>query len=153
MSAHPKNPGSVKPQARRKARRLALQALYQWALTGQSPQDIYQQFQLGQDTAGADLDYFQELLTQVAAQAAQLDQSLGEYLDRIPQHLDPIEHCLLRMAAYELQHRLDVPYRVVLDEAVQLAKKFGASESHKYINGVLDKMVREYRVLELKAGL
>lgn len=153
MSERSNKTASVKPQARRKARRLALQALYQWALTEQSPQDIYQQFQLSQDTNGADLDYFQELLNQVSQQATQLDESLSQYIDRIPQQLDPIEHCLLRMATYELQHRLDVPYRVVLDEAVQLAKKFGASESHKYINGVLDKMVREYRGLELKAGL
>ncbi len=137
------------PHARRKARRLALQALYQWQVSGHVPADIMAQFLQDQDVAKADINYFEELLKNIVAQQQQLDDSLQPFLTRPVSELDPIELSLLRIGLYELIHRLDVPYRVVINEAVELAKTFGATEGHKYVNAVLDKAAQTIRKIEL----
>lgn len=130
---------------RSRARRRALQALYQWQLTGQNSAEIERQFLEEHNMVSTDLEYFTELLYQIPAQVASLDAIIEPVLDRPLVIVDPIEKAILRMGIYELTQRLDVPYRVVVNEAVDLAKLFGAEQSHRYINGVLDRIGRENR--------
>lgn len=139
---------------RTRARRRALQALYQWQLAGQDLRDIEAQFQQEMDMSAVDMELFRELLHRVPARADTLDAAFGPLLDRPAEQLDPIERAILRMGTYELEERIDVPYRVVINEAVELAKQFGAEQSHRYINGVLDKVARgvPLRAAEMKAA-
>lgn len=119
-----------------------MQALYQWDMAAQDLAAIEAQFRDEHQLADTDLAYFGELLHQVPARLDELDAELERYLDRVLRHLDPVERAILRIGAYELRERIDVPYRVVINEAVELCKQFGAEQSHKYINGVLDKVAR-----------
>lgn len=137
---------------RRKARHYALQALYQWHMAGASPRDIEAEFRTDYDFDVVDLEYFQALIHGVPPLVEELDASFAPLLDRAMDDLDPIERSLLRMGAYELRDRIDVPYKVVINESVALARKFGASESYKYINGVLDKLAQQMRGPEVGAG-
>lgn len=137
-----KNRHSDPRRQRSRARRRALQALYQWDMAAQNLSDIEAQFRDEHQLADTDLEYFSELLHQVPARVDELDGELERYLDRALRFLDPVERAILRIGAYELMQRLDVPYRVVINEAVELCKQFGAEQSHRYINGVLDKVAR-----------
>ncbi len=137
---------------RRKARHYGMQALYQWHMAGASLTDIEAEFRADYDFSNVDLEYFQALLHGVPARVEELEAVFGPLLDRRLEELDPIERTLLRMGTFELQERLDVPYKVVINEAVALAKKFGATDSHKYINGVLDKAARQLRKVEIDAA-
>ena len=138
------------PSARRKARRFALQALYQWQLTGHAPSDIERQFLADNDMKKVDLAYFHELLFGVPARVAELDQAIAPSLDRPLDEVSPVEKAVLRIAAFELLARLDVPFRVIINEGIELAKVFGADESFKYVNGVLDKVARKLRTVEVR---
>ena len=138
--------------ARKRARRLALQALYQWQLSGLDLNEIEKQFRQEQDLRKADIEYFSELLHKVPACLDELDKALQEHLDRDVEQLDPVERAILRLGAYELKFRLEIPFKVVINEGVNLAKTFGSTDSHKYINGVLDKVARQLRAVELKTG-
>lgn len=131
--------------ARRWSRRLALQAIYQWQMTGQDLQEIERQFYEDENVHKADVPYFRELLHGVPANLDELDAEIRVYLDRPMEAVDPVERALLRNACYELTHRLDVPYKVIINEAVDLAKKFGAEQSHRFVNGVLDKVTTRLR--------
>ncbi len=131
--------------SRRWARRLAMQAVYQWQMTGQSADDIYRQFQEHEELTKADRDYFQTLLQGVIAHADVLDRALGLHMERSVASLDLVERAILRCACYELAQRPDVPYKVVINEAVELTKTFGAEQGHKFVNGVLDKVASELR--------
>jgi N utilization substance protein B len=135
-------------RARGKARRLALQGLYQWQLSGSSAREVIAELEASQNTKDVDLDYFEEVLRGVVAESASLEALFSSYLDRPVAQLDPIERGILLIGAFELKQRLDVPYRVVLNEAVELTKAFGAEEGHKYINAVLDKTAAELRKAE-----
>jgi N utilization substance protein B len=137
---------------RRKARHYGMQALYQWHMAGASLSDIEAEFRADYDFSHVDLEYFQALLHEVPACVDELDAALEPLLDRKLDELDPIERTLLRMGMFELTRRIDVPYKVVINEEVALAKKFGATDSHKYINGVLDKAARELRKVEIDAA-
>lgn len=137
---------------RRKARHYAMQALYQWYMAQASLGEIEHEFTQEYDFAHVDLAYFQALLHQIPGCVDELDAALVPLLDRPIDDLDPIEHTLLRMGMFELTERIDVPYKVVINEAVALAKKFGATDSHKYINGVLDKAARQIRKVEIDAA-
>lgn len=137
---------------RRKARHYAMQALYQWHMAGSQLNIIEAEFRGDYDFDHVDGEYFHALLHGVPAQVDELDAVLTPLLDRSLKELDPIEYTLLRMGTFELAQRIDVPYKVVINEAVSLAKKFGATESHKYINGVLDKAARELRKVEIGAS-
>lgn len=139
---------------RTRARRRALQALYQWQMAGQDLVDIEAQFQQEMDMGAVDIELFREFLHGVPARVDTLDASFGPLLDRPLQQLDPIERAILRMGTYELETRIDIPYRVVINEAVELAKQFGAEQSHRYINGVLDKVARGFplRAVEMQAA-
>lgn len=137
---------------RRKARHYGMQALYQWHMAGASPGEIEADFLEEYDFTHVDREYFQALLHDIPASVDSLDEVLAPLLDRGLDDLDPIEHTLLRMGVYELSERIDVPYKVVINEAVALAKKFGATDSHKYVNGVLDKAARQLRKVETDAA-
>ena len=136
---------------RRRARHFALQGLYQWSMTGAALAEIEAEFRIDNDFTHVDGDYYRDLLSGVVTHAGALDEVMRGKLDRSIEELDPVEHSLLRMGVYELRDRIDVPYKVVLNEAVALAKKFGATESFRYVNGVLDKVARELRELEINA--
>ncbi len=140
----------MNPAARRKARQLALQALYQWYMAQANVADIEAQFRADNDFEKIDGEYFSELLLQIPKQLDELDGCVEPLLDRDLEELDPIERAILRIGAYELLHRHDVPYRVVINEGIELAKRFGASESHRYVNGILDKIAAKVRSPEVK---
>lgn len=143
----------VSPATRRKARHFGMQALYQWKMTGASVNDIEAEFRADNDMTHTDTDYFHELVHQVPAKITELDECYAPYLqDRSVEELDPITLSLLRLATYEFLYRIDVPYKVVINEAVSLAKKFGATDSYKFINGVLDKLAVKARALEVAAA-
>ena len=134
---------------RRKARRLVLQALYQWQMTQDPPAEIEKQFR-AEFQGKYDWAYFHELLTSVVSSVADIDEQLDPLLDRPLRTLDPVEKALLRMGTFELRNRIDIPYRVVINEAVELAKVFGATDGYKYVNGILDKLARELRPSEAR---
>ena len=127
------------------ARQYAMQAIYQWQMTGQDTAVIDAQFQDDQDMSKADVNYFRELLQQVPVRMQDIDTTLTPFLDRPLAQVDPVELAILRIAGYELLYRHDVPYRVVINEAVEIAKKFGAEQGHRFINGVLDKAAHQLR--------
>lgn len=131
----------MKPAERRKARHLALQAIYQWQLTNDKVLDIAEQFKIEQPMKGADVPYFELLFTGVAMNVAALDALFEPFLSRKLDELDQIDKGVLRLACYELNYCKDVPYKVVINEAIELAKAFAAEDSHKFVNGVLDKVV------------
>jgi len=135
-------------RARRGARKLLVQALYQLQIGGQPWQDLCQQYLSEPDSAGADAGYFRELIEQISAGRDALDAQLGRFSDIAPARLDPIEHGILWIALYELRQRPDVPFRVAINEAVELAKRFGATDGHKYVNGVLDRAAGALRTGE-----
>jgi N utilization substance protein B len=137
---------------RRKARHYGMQALYQWLMASAPLSDIEAEFRADYDFSHVDLEYFQALVHEVPAKVDDLDAALEPLLDRKLDDLDPIERTLLRMGMWELTHRIDVPYKVVINEEVALAKKFGATDSHKYVNGVLDKAARQLRKVEIDAA-
>lgn len=138
--------------ARRKARHYAVQALYQWAISGGSIDGIETQFREDFDFHGVDLEYFRALIHGVPVAVEQLEQCLIPYLDIPLERLGPVERAVLRIATWELRERLDVPWRVVIDEAIALTRKFGATDAHRFVNGVLDKVARELRSTEIQAG-
>jgi N utilization substance protein B len=131
--------------ARARSRRFAMQALYQWDLSGMDLAEIQRQFAEADDFNRADRDYFIELLKSVPARLEPIDRDIAEYLDRPMTQVDPVERAILRIATYELLYRIDVPYRVILNEAITLTRKFGAEQGHAFVNGVLDKLARKLR--------
>jgi N utilization substance protein B len=135
-------------RARSFARRLALQALYQLQINPRSWEDTLRQFTDDPESSRADHDYFHELMSQIAPNRDTLDVRLAALSEIAPPELDPIEHAVLWLGLYELESRAELPYRVALDEAVQLAKQFGATDGHKYVNAVLDRAARELRPAE-----
>jgi transcription antitermination protein NusB len=135
-------------RARTLSRRLAMQALYQWQLTGQSLAELRNQYAQDEGYAEVDAAYFAALLQGVVEGAPALDASLGELIDRPVAQLDPVEHAVLLIGLYELAHRPETPFRVVINESVELAKKFGATEGHKFVNAVLDRAARGLRSAE-----
>ena len=131
--------------ARTVARKLALQALYRWQLNACPWQDLVQEFASSEDMPRADREYFRALVEGVWCKRAQLDTRLAGLADRAPALLDPIEHAVLLIGLYELSERPEVPHRVAISEAVGLARRFGATDGHKYVNAVLDRAARELR--------
>lgn len=137
---------------RRKARHYGVQALYQWAMSGLPVNTIEAQFRAEYDMSDVDIEYFHELLHKIPMNLTAIDGAMTPHLDRDISELGPVEHAILRLSMYELAHRIDVPFKVVINEAVSLAKKFGATDSHKFVNGVLDKAAQTERVIEVKAA-
>ena len=137
----------IDPAARSRARRRALQAIYAWQLA-KTPVQVIDQFRHEQDMEIADLQYFEDLVHGVVKHHAALDEALADFLDRPIELVDPIERAVLRIAAFELRLRPDVPYRVVLNEAIEISKRFGSDHGHTYVNGVLDRAAAQWRSLE-----
>ena len=133
----------MKPSERRKARHCATQAIYQWQMTQANVGDIEEQFKIDQDTKGVDLNYFRDLLFGVAVHCNELDKVFSPFLSRPLEEVDMVDKAILRLATFELLFRQDVPYRVVINEGIELAKAFAAEDSHKFVNGVLDKLVKD----------
>ena len=140
------------PAQRRKARKLAMQGLYQWHIAEQSITQIEAEFLTDNDMAKVDQAYFSEVLRGVAAEKSELDSHIERHVDRNLSSLTPVELAILRMGAYEFIHRIDVPYKVVINEGIELAKTFGATDGHKYVNGVLDLLAQSLRTAETQAG-
>ncbi|MDD1606144.1 MAG: transcription antitermination factor NusB [Methylococcaceae bacterium] len=138
-------------QTRTNARKAAVQALYQWQMTGQNLNEIEQQFLQEDRLKDAQKSYFTELFHGVPKNLELIDQALSEFVDRPVDSIDPVERAILRIGVYELSHRLDMPYRVILNEGINLAKYFGADGSHRYVNGILDKVAQQKRAVEIKA--
>jgi len=130
---------------RRRARRRALQALYQWHLTGMDVGEIIAQFREEQDFSNVDTELFATLVRKVSKDQAIIDEKLEPFLDRPLAQLDVIEHVILSIGAYELLYSIEIPHEVAIDEAINLAKMFGAEQGHSYINGVLDKAAKQWR--------
>lgn len=139
-------------KARGKARRLAMQAIYQWQMTGDEVGGIEKQFIDENAVSSVDMDYFSELVHGSTGDTSDIDMLLEKYMDRVVSSVDPVERAILRLGCYELLKRLDVPYRVVINEAVTLTKKFCAVQSHTFINAVLDKVAHETRAAEMMHG-
>ena len=156
--AKPSAPKKNKPQAkakiplaqRRKARTLIVQALYQWYISKSDPLEIEAQFH-EQNGGKIDWEYFSEVFLEIPKQQESLDKHISPLLDRELNSLDPVERALLYLGTFELANRIDIPYRVVINECVELAKTFGATDGHKYINGVLDKLAKSLRSVELSS--
>jgi transcription antitermination protein NusB len=144
MTRAPENPS----RARSASRRLLAQAIYQRQLGGQAWQELHAQYSADPSFARADAAYFREALQAICADAAGLDEELGRYSNIEPARLDPVEHAILQLGLWELMSQPEIPYRVVINEAVELAKRFGATDGHRFVNAVLDKASRAHRAME-----
>ena len=145
------NPKGNPFEPRRRARRRALQALYQWQLNDDSASAIIGQFIEEQNFDGVDQDYFEALVREVVARREELDEAVGPYLKRVDASLDQMERVILRLGANELIHHLEIPHRVVIDEAIELSHRFGAEQAHTFVNGVLDRLAEDVRRIERDA--
>lgn len=145
-------PDGIDPHARSRARRRALQAVYAWQMANAAITQVIDQFRREQDMEVADLEYFEDLVRGVVTHRDSLDEALAGFLDRGIDQVDPIERAVLRIAAYELRHRPDVPYRVVINEAIETTKRFGSEHGHTFVNGVLDHAAAEWRAAEAQAA-
>ena len=145
----PQRTDGIDPAARSRARRRALQAIYAWQMSGQPIAKVIEQFRDEQDMEIADLTYFEDLVRGIDKHRDELDVELRRFLDREIAQEDPIERGVLRIAAYEMLQRPDIPYRVVINEAIETTKRFGAEHGHTYINGVLDKAAATWRAAEV----
>ncbi len=142
----------MNPTARRHARQYALQAMYQWQISATPVKEIELEFLVHHIKQKTDLDYFKELIHGVPENCEEIDNHMTPFLNRPIHELDPVELAILRLGIYELAKRLDVPYRVSINEALELTKKFGSVEGYKFVNGVLDQVARLLRIDEIKAG-
>ena len=139
-------------RARGKARRFAIQAIYQWQMTGDSVTDIKQQFFDDNNFSLIDADYFYELVSGVVSSISEIDPLLEKYMPRSIESIDHVERAIMRIATYEFLRRLDVPYRVILNEAISITREYCAENSHTFVNAVLDKVAGEVRQIEVQAG-
>lgn len=135
----------MKPSERRKARRLALQAIYSWQMTDNAVAEVELEFLTNQDIKGVDVEYFRKLLLGVTQNSFDLDDIYRPYLNRGVNEVDQIDRAILRLATFELRDLSDTPYKVIINEAIELAKAFAADDSHKFVNGVLDKTLARLR--------
>ena len=150
--SRPSRPRGVDPVLRSRARRRALQAVYAWQVSGGDANSVVAQFAHEQANEIADLEYFDDLVRGVIRHVRELDGALSQFVDRGVEEVDQIERAALRIAAYELLHRPDVPYRVVINEAIDTTKRFGSEHGHTYVNGVLDHAAAAWRAAEFQAA-
>ncbi|PHS73806.1 MAG: transcription antitermination factor NusB [Cycloclasticus sp.] len=138
--------------AKSSSRQVALQALYQWQVTGQNLEELQRQFEENPEVPKFQKSYFQLLLNGVVDQLGEIDEALNKFTDRELEKVDPIEKAILRLGAYELMFKPEVPYRVAINEFVNLAKSFGSEKSHAYVNSILDQLAKKNRSVEIKAN-
>lgn len=136
---------------RSRARRYAVQALYEWQVSGNAVKEIEQQFLIEHHTRKFDRPYFNELLTGVSGQVEELDAQISPLSDRPYDEVDIVEKAILRLGCFELKNRIDIPYRVVINEAIELTKTFGADKAHRFVNGTMDKLAEILRKVEVAA--
>ncbi len=139
------------PMARKCARELCLQSLYQWQISGNSISQITKEMLVDVNADKIDDIYFKEALEGISQQTTQLDEHFLPFIDIPYEQLDPISLAILRIGSFEMSQRIDIPYKVVINEGVNLAKKFGPTDSKKFVNGVLDKLAKEHRTIELNS--
>ncbi|MBL3558273.1 MULTISPECIES: transcription antitermination factor NusB [Marinobacter] len=149
-TAQPAPAGQPKAGDRRRARALAMQGLYQRHFSKSSITDIESEFIVDNDMTKVDTAYFRDLLRGVHREQAELDRLLEPFLDRPIHEVDAIELAIVRLGTYELKYRLDVPYKVVINEGIEMAKKFGGTEGHKFVNSLLDKLSHRLRLAETR---
>ena len=137
---------------KQRARKLALQAMYQWLMSGQDIAEIEAQFHIANDMDKVDVPYFSRLIHDVPKHLNDLEAAFIPFLDRPIDTLNPVEHTILRLGTYELQFCPEIPYKIVLDEWVTLSKEFGSVEGHRYVNGVLNNLARQIRAIEIKSA-
>jgi N utilization substance protein B len=147
-----KRPAGGKPSPRRRSREVALQGLYEWLLAGSDAGVIDAHMREQEAYAGCDVAHFDALLHGAIREAADLDAVLARHVDRPTRELSPVEHGILLIGTYELKHCIDIPYKVAINEAVELAKSYGGTDGHKYVNGVLDKAAADLRKVEVEAA-
>lgn len=136
---------------RSRARRYAVQALYEWQVSGNAPKAIEEQFLIEHQTRKFDRPYFHELLTGIAEQIEELDAEISLLSERPFKEIGIVEKAVLRLGCFELKNRIDIPYRVVINEAIELTKTFGADEAHRFVNGTMDKLAEGLRKAEVAA--
>ena len=136
------------PSARKKTRELCVQGLYQWQMAGHSIRQVMKEMLAEKNLAKLDEDYFNAVMTDVAAQSEELDSSCEPFLEIPLNQIDPVSLAILRIGSYEMQYRIDVPYKVVINEGVNLSKTFGPTDSKKFVNAVLDQLAQKYRQVE-----
>jgi len=142
----------MKVSARSRARQLAVQGLYEWQISANAIDDIFKQCLDAKRGKNIDEKYFEELIYKISSTVDTLNNLLVPFLDRGIDELDPVERAILQLGAYELTQKIDIPYKVVINEAIELAKTFGAEQSHKFVNGILDKVAEQSRSVEFKAN-
>lgn len=143
-------PGQLKAGDRRRARALALQALYQRHFSKSPINDIEAEFMVDNDMGKVDSAFFRDLIRGIHREQSELDRVIEPFLDRPLDEVDPIELAIVRIGTYELKYRVDVPYRVVINEGIELAKRFGGTEGHKFVNSLLDKLSQRLRLAETR---
>jgi N utilization substance protein B len=136
---------------RSRARRYVVQALYEWQVSANAPKDIEQQFLIEHQTRKFDRPYFNELLNGITAQVEELDAEISPLSERPFKEVDLVEKAILRLGCFELKNRIDIPYRVVINEAIELTKTFGADQAYKFVNGTMDKLAEKLRKAEVAA--
>jgi N utilization substance protein B len=151
-SGRPRSARSSPKSARRRARELALQGLYEWLLSAAEPKTIAAHMREQDGFDKCDAAHFDALLHGCIGEASGIDAVLARHVDRPTTQLSPIEHGVLMIGVYELQHCISIPYKVAINEAVELAKSFGGTDGHKYVNGVLDKAAADLRSVEVGAA-
>jgi N utilization substance protein B len=151
MAQAKKKGNSRAAQARVRARRCAVQALYQWQLSGHDPNDILKEFVADREVLNADMDYFEQLTRGVPRHLEQLKAAIRAAIDRSVDELDPVERAILLIGAYELEHCPQTPWRVIINEAIELEKMFGAEQGHRYVNTAIDRLAHQLRPAETQA--
>ena len=136
---------------RTRARRYAIQALYEWQVSGNAPNAIEQQFLIEHNSRKFDRPYFKELLIGITESIEDLDAEISSLSERPFKEVDIVEKAILRLGCFELKNRIDIPYRVVINEAIELTKTFGADQAHKFVNGTMDKLAEDIRAVEVAA--
>lgn len=143
----------MKTSARTRARRLATQGLYEWQISDNKPSEIETQYLIEKETDKVDIDYFRELIRKVPLHCEELDSQIAPLISRPLNEVDPVELAVLRLGTYELLYHPEVPYRVIINEAVELVKMFGADQGHRFINGIMDRLAATLRTVEVQAHL
>ena len=143
----------MKTSTRTRARRLALQGLYEWQVSDNKPAEIETQYLIEKETGNVDVGYFRELIRKIPLNCEELDSHIAPLISRPLHEVDLVELAVLRLGTYELVFLPEIPYRVVINEAVELAKMFGADQGHRFVNGIMDRLAASLRSLEVKASL
>ena len=143
----------MKTSARTRARRLAMQGLYEWQVSENKPSEIETQYLIEKETKRVDIEYFRELISKVPLHCEEIDTHISPLISRPLAEVDPVELAVLRLGTYELLYHPEVPYRVVINESVELVKMFGADQGHRFVNGIMDRLAASLRTIEVQARL